>query len=64
MAWRSVNEEEAFISAVENEIICNDKYCPYFIEHKCSPSFPTCEGSYCEEAWENYCDENDREYEK
>ena len=64
MNWRSVREEQDFQSAVEEEIICTDEYCPYHYEHKCSPSFPTCEGSYCEEAWENYCNENDKEYEK
>lgn len=40
------------------------KPCPFFYEHKSSPSFPNCEGCYCEEAWENYCDKNDKEYEQ
>lgn len=64
MAWRSTQEEDAFVTAVENELICNKLYCPYFIEHMCSPSFSTCEGCYCEEAWENYCEAHDVCYEK
>lgn len=64
MSWRSEKEEEDFQNAIELEIICNDEYCPFFYEHKSSPSFPNCEGCYCEEAWENFCDKNDKEYEK
>lgn len=64
MTYRSLEEEDAFVTAVEEELICNEEYCPYHYEHKCSPSFPTCEGSYCDKAWENYCDKHDKEYEK
>ena len=65
--WNTVEEEEqAFIHAVEDNIICNDNYCPYFKEHKHSPQFPNCEGCYCEEAWEEYKEslEGDRQNEK
>ena len=60
--WRSLREEEEFNDAVENEIICNEKYCPWHKEHMCSPRYPNCEGGWCEEAWENFCEENDKEY--
>lgn len=50
-------DEEAFQQAIENEIICNDKYCPWWQEHRFSPSCPICEGNWCEEAWQAYQDE-------
>lgn len=39
---------------VDKEIICNEKYCPWWQDHHYSPSCPNCEGSYCEEAYDNY----------
>jgi hypothetical protein len=63
MSYRSLNEEEMFVNAIDTEIICNEKYCPWHKKHICSPRNPNCEGNYCEEAWENYCDENDMEFE-
>lgn len=61
--WRSLREEEDFNDAVELEVLCNETYCPFFMEHHSSPNNPSCEGRWCEEAWGNFCDQNDREYE-
>lgn len=56
MKYRTDKEEEAFNYAVDNELICNEEYCPWWQEHRFSPNCPTCEGSYCEEAWQQYKD--------
>lgn len=64
MSWRSLKEEEDFIGAVETEIICTEEYCPFHYKHLSSPSRPCCEGDYCEEAWANYCEKHDKEYEQ
>ena len=58
MKYRTDKEEEAFNYAVDNELICNEEYCPWWQEHRFSLNCPTCEGSYCEEAWDNYKDKN------
>lgn len=55
--YRSEHEEEAFNYAIDNEIICNEKYCPWWKEHRFNSRFPLCESSYCEEAWENYTED-------
>ena len=54
--YRSEKEEEALNYVVENELICNEQYCPWWQEHRCSPTLPTCEGAWCEEAWQQYKD--------
>lgn len=61
MTYRTEHEEEAFIYAIENEIICNEKYCPWWQKHRCSPTCPTCEGKWCEEAWKQYKDKMEDE---
>lgn len=57
MSIYELRYEEEFNDAVENEIICNDRYCPYYINHLNSPSHPTCEGEYCDIAFQNYIEE-------
>lgn len=64
MEYRSLKEQDDFINAVESEIICNEQYCPFHYEHKSSPSCPCCEGLYCDQAWDNYCNKHDKEYER
>ena len=66
MSYRSEHEEEAFQNALDEEILCNETYCPWWQEHRCSPSCPTCEGVWCEEAWQQYKDslEDETKYEK
>lgn len=42
-----------FDEAIDQELICNGKYCPYFKQNIIGT---TCEGRWCEEAWANYCE--------
>lgn len=53
--------EEGMEKALEDDLLCNDLYCPWFINHMSSPSCPTCEGRFCEAAYVNYIE--DQEYE-
>ena len=53
----NIRYEEELNAAVESEIICNDKFCPYHYKHMSSPSHPTCEGEYCDIAFQNYIEE-------
>ena len=64
MSYRSEHEEEAFQHALDEEILCNETYCPWWQEHRYSPTCPTCEGAWCEEAWQQYKDslEDDPSY--
>ena len=59
-----LSEYESFQNVLNDKILCNEEYCPWWKEHMCSPSFPTCEGGYCEDAWDNYCDKYDLEFER
>lgn len=56
MSYRTEHEEEAFQHALDEEILCNETYCPWWQEHRCSPTCPTCEGAWCEDAWQQYKD--------
>lgn len=50
--------EELIEEALESDILCNDRYCPYHIRHMNSPFNPNCEGAYCEEAFSKFLKEN------
>lgn len=41
---------------IDKEMLCNETYCPWWQDHRCSPTLPTCEGAWCEEAWQQYKD--------
>lgn len=49
--------EDELTDAVDREVICNERYCPFHSKHMSSPSNPTCEGAYCEVAFEKYLEE-------
>lgn len=61
--YRSEHEEEAFQHALDEEILCNETYCPWWQDYRCSPTCPTCEGDWCEEAWQQYKDSLEEETE-
>lgn len=63
MPHQSLQEYEDFMEAIEFDLLCNETYCPFYIEHHNSPSNSNCEGRWCEEAWANFCSQNEREYE-
>lgn len=62
--YMSLKEYEDFNDAVEQEILCNEKYCPWWQSAMYAQRCGICEGRWCDEAWENYCDEHDKEYER
>lgn len=57
----SDREYEDFMKAGEDEILCDERFCPFFDGSHGAPG-ETCEGKFCEEAWDNYCEEQGKEY--
>lgn len=49
-------EMEKLVATCEDGVLCDEKYCPYMAGH--TQRFGACEGDFCEQAWENYCDDN------
>lgn len=47
-------EKEIFTAACEEGVLCDTKYCPYMKGE--TPRLGACEGDYCEEAWERFCE--------
>lgn len=60
--YMSQKENNDFIEACEAEILCDAKYCPYM--NGTVSRLGVCEGDFCKEAWEEYCEQNDKEYER
>ena len=60
--YMSQKENNDFIEACETEILCDAKYCPYM--NGLTSRLGACEGDFCKEAWEEYCAQNDKEYER
>lgn len=60
--YMSQREKDDFVGACESGILCDAEYCP-FIKGTTS-RLGACEGDYCEAAWEEYCEQNDKEYER
>ena len=58
--YMSQREYSDFVEACESEILCNVEYCPYM--NGTAGRLGACEGDFCEEAWDEYCDQNDKEY--
>ena len=49
-----IDEEKRFAAACEDGVLCDPKYCPYMKGE--TSRIGACEGDYCKEAWENYCE--------
>ena len=49
-------EYERFVAACEDGTLCDTRYCPYMKGE--TPRFGACEGDFCEDAWESYCELN------
>lgn len=60
--YRSQQEQDDFMDACEAEILCDKKYCPFI--KGTTNRLGACEGDFCEEAWDEYCDQHDKEYER
>lgn len=52
-------EMEKLANAVEEGILCDERYCPYVAGR--TSRLGACEGDFCEQAWFNYCDEKGEE---
>lgn len=52
-------EYEKFVSACEDGVLCDAKYCPYMKGE--TSRFGACEGDYCEAAWDEFCEQNRRD---
>lgn len=50
---------EKLVAACEDGALCDEKYCPYMAGN--TSRIGACEGDFCEQAWENYCEENRRD---
>lgn len=61
-SYRSLKEQNDFVTACEEGILCDEQYCPYV--EGVSGRMGSCDGDFCEMAWDNYCDKNDKEYEQ
>ena len=59
--YMSQKENNDFREACEAEILCDAKYCPYM--NGTVSRLGACEGDFCKEAWEEYCEQSDKEYE-
>ena len=53
--------EEELEAAIDSEVICSEDYCPFHARHMSSPARPCCEGEYCEEAFDKYCESHPKE---
>lgn len=51
----SAEEEKRFAAACEDGDLCDPQYCPYMRGE--TSRLGACEGDYCEEAWERYCEQ-------
>lgn len=60
--YMSLHEYEDFIGAGEAGILCDDKYCPYMAGT--TGRLGACDGDFCREAWDSFCESCDKEYER
>ncbi len=58
--YRSLREQNDFVEACEQEILCAEEFCPYM--NGTSGRLGACEGDFCEYAWDAYCEKYDKEY--
>ena len=55
----NVAEEKRFAAACEDGTLCDPQYCPYMRGE--TSRLGACEGDYCEEAWKEFCEQNERD---
>jgi hypothetical protein len=55
----NVDEEKRFAAACEDGTLCDPQYCPYMRGE--TSRLGACEGDYCEEAWKEFCEQNERD---
>lgn len=57
MSIYNLRFEDELAAAVDSELICNEEYCPFYMNHMSSPWRPCCEGEFCEQAFINYLED-------
>lgn len=62
MSYINIDELYAFLKVCDDGALCDALYCPYAAGH--TGRFGPCEGDFCEEAWEAYCEANEIEWER
>ena len=55
----NVDEEKRFAAACVDGTLCDPQYCPYMRGE--TSRLGACEGDYCEEAWKEFCEQNERD---